>query len=61
MFLFSKMGKVTRYGDAGPGSKGQAMSVVFQLRGQTFYALNRGPVYKLNPAVSFFIDSKTQK
>jgi predicted 3-demethylubiquinone-9 3-methyltransferase (glyoxalase superfamily) len=57
----SKMGKIARYGDAGPGPKGTVMSVIFKLQGQTFYALNGGPLFKFNPAISFFVDCKTQK
>jgi predicted 3-demethylubiquinone-9 3-methyltransferase (glyoxalase superfamily) len=37
------------------------MSVVFELDGQTFYALNGGPHYKFTPAVSFFVSCKDQK
>ncbi len=66
--LFSKGGKknskvlsVTRYGDAGPGPKGTAMTVSFKLDGQVFTALNGGPQFKFNESVSFVIDCKTQK
>src|SRR5205085_6673301 len=38
IFKNSKVGKVTRYGDAGPGPKGQVMSATFQLEGQEFMA-----------------------
>jgi predicted 3-demethylubiquinone-9 3-methyltransferase (glyoxalase superfamily) len=37
------------------------MSVTFELDGQMFYALNGGPHFKFNPAVSFFINCKDQK
>jgi predicted 3-demethylubiquinone-9 3-methyltransferase (glyoxalase superfamily) len=37
------------------------MSVTFELDGQLFYALNGGPSFKFNPAVSFFITCKGQK
>jgi len=37
------------------------MSVTYELDGQLFYALNGGPHYKFNPAVSFFISCKDQK
>lgn len=37
------------------------MSVTFVLDGQTFYALNGGPHYKFNPAISFFISCQDQK
>ena len=61
IFKNSKMGKITRYGDAGPGPKGSAMSVTFQLEGQEFFALNGGPHFKFTPAISFFVDCKTQE
>jgi len=60
-FKESKVGKVTRYGDAGPGPKGSVMSATFELNGQEFYALNGGPMYSFTPAISFFIDCKTQE
>ena len=34
LFKNSKIGAVSRYGEAGPGPKGTAMSVSFQLNGQ---------------------------
>jgi predicted 3-demethylubiquinone-9 3-methyltransferase (glyoxalase superfamily) len=37
------------------------MTVTFELDGQMFYALNGGPHFKFNPAVSFFINCKDQK
>jgi predicted 3-demethylubiquinone-9 3-methyltransferase (glyoxalase superfamily) len=43
IFPNSKVVSVTRYGDAGPGPKGTAMSATFQLDGQEFHALNSGP------------------
>jgi predicted 3-demethylubiquinone-9 3-methyltransferase (glyoxalase superfamily) len=60
IFKNSKVGEVTRYGDAGPGRKGSIMSVTFELNGQEFYALNGGPVFKFNPAISFFVNCETQ-
>ncbi len=50
-----------RYGEAGPGPKGAIMSATFELEGQTFIALNGGPVYKFSPAVSFFVTCQTQE
>jgi predicted 3-demethylubiquinone-9 3-methyltransferase (glyoxalase superfamily) len=61
IFKKSKIAGVTRYGAAGPGKKGSVMSATFTLEGQSFYALNGGPVFKFNPAISFFVDCKTQK
>jgi predicted 3-demethylubiquinone-9 3-methyltransferase (glyoxalase superfamily) len=60
IFKNSKVTSVSRYGDAGPGPKGSAMSVTFQLDGQDFYALNGGPMYKLTPAFSLFVNCETQ-
>jgi predicted 3-demethylubiquinone-9 3-methyltransferase (glyoxalase superfamily) len=61
IFENSKVVNVTRYGDAGPGPKGTVMSAVFQLQGQTFYALNGGPKYRFTPAISFFVNCETQQ
>ena len=61
IFKNSKVGKVTRYGDAGPGPKGSVMSATFQLEGQDFYALNGGPMYKFSPAISLFVNCETQQ
>jgi len=61
VFKKSRMGKVTRYGEAGPGPKGTAMTVSFTIEGTEFVALNGGPVYKITPAVSFVVDCKDQK
>ena len=59
-FKNSKVGTITRYGDAGPGPRGSVMSATFQLEGQTFYALNGGPQYKFTPAISLFVSCETQ-
>jgi predicted 3-demethylubiquinone-9 3-methyltransferase (glyoxalase superfamily) len=59
-FKNSKGGKVTRYGDAGPGPKGQVMSATFQLEGQEFMALNGGPLFPFTPAISLYVSCETQ-
>ncbi|QNI31192.1 VOC family protein [Alloacidobacterium dinghuense] len=61
IFKNSKIGTISRYGDAGPGPKGSAMSVTFELEGQPFMALNGGPYYKLSPAISLFVNCETQE
>ncbi len=61
IFKNSKVGGVVRYGDAGPGPKGTVMIVTFQLEGQDFIALNGGPVFKFNEAISLSVDCKTQR
>ena len=61
IFKNSKIRKITRYGDAGPGPKGSVMTVEFELEGQEFIALNGGPRFKFTEAVSFVVNCKTQK
>ena len=61
IFKNSKVGSVTRYGEAGPGPKGTVMTVTFQLDGQDFIALNGGPHFKFTEAISFSVDCKTQE
>jgi predicted 3-demethylubiquinone-9 3-methyltransferase (glyoxalase superfamily) len=60
IFKNSKIVKVARYGEAGPGPKGSAMTVAFQLNGQEFIALNGGPHFKFTEAISFSVDCQTQ-
>jgi len=61
IFKNSKVGRVSRYGDAGPGPKGAVMSATFQLEGQEFMALNGGPLFQFTAAVSFFVNCETQE
>jgi predicted 3-demethylubiquinone-9 3-methyltransferase (glyoxalase superfamily) len=61
IFRNSKIGKVVRYGDAGPGPKGSVMTATFELEGQQFTALNGGPHFKFNEAISFVVDCKSQE
>lgn len=60
VFKNSRILDVSRYGDAGPGPKGQAMVVRFQIEGQEFLALNGGPQFKFTEAISFTIHCETQ-
>jgi predicted 3-demethylubiquinone-9 3-methyltransferase (glyoxalase superfamily) len=60
IFPNSKIVKVVRYGAAGPGPAGSAMTVEFELEGQSFVALNGGPVYKFTEAISFVVNCQTQ-
>ena len=60
IFKNSKVGKITYYGEAGPGQKGSVLTVSFQLEGQEFVALNGGPHYKFTPAFSLYVDCETQ-
>jgi predicted 3-demethylubiquinone-9 3-methyltransferase (glyoxalase superfamily) len=61
VFKESKLVNVARYGDAGPGPKGTAMSATFELVGQRFIALNGGPQFKFSEAISFLINCETQQ
>lgn len=61
IFKNSKVGRVTRYGEAGPGPKGSVMSATFQLEEQEFMALNGGPHFSFTPAISFFVNCETQE
>jgi len=61
IFPNSKIVKVVRYGEAGPGPAGSAMTVEFQLDGQTFVGLNGGPVFKFTEAISFVVNCETQE
>jgi predicted 3-demethylubiquinone-9 3-methyltransferase (glyoxalase superfamily) len=60
IFKNSKVGSVSRYGEAGPGPKGSVMSATFSLEGQEFMALNGGPHYKFTPAISLYVNCETQ-
>ncbi len=60
IFDNSKIVSVSRYGEAGPGPKGTVMSVTFELEGQALIALNGGPQFTFSPAISFFVNCKTQ-
>jgi predicted 3-demethylubiquinone-9 3-methyltransferase (glyoxalase superfamily) len=61
IFDNSKILSVVRYGDVGPGPKGEVMFVTFQLEGQDFYALNGNKTFKFSLAISLFVNCKTQK
>ena len=61
LFKNSRVGTITRYGDAGPGPKGSVMTVEFELDGQPFIALNGGPQFPFTEAVSFSVDCQSQE
>ena len=60
LFPRSRIVRVSRYGDAGPGTKGSVMMVHFRLAGEDFLALNGGPQYKFTPAISLSVDCRNQ-
>jgi predicted 3-demethylubiquinone-9 3-methyltransferase (glyoxalase superfamily) len=49
-----------RYGEAGPGPAGSVMTILFEIEGQRFLALNGGPHFKFSPAISLIVDCATQ-
>ncbi len=61
LFPDSKILSVSRYGDAGPGPKGSAMVVEFQLAGQKYQALNGGPHFKFTEAISLLVNCDSQE
>ncbi len=61
IFKNSKIGRLSRYGEAGPGKKGTVMTGTFQLAGREFMALNGGPTFKFTPAISFFVNCETEQ
>jgi len=61
VFKNSKVGKVTRYGKAGPRPEGMIMTVSFELEGQEFVALNGGPEFRFNEAISFQVSCGSQE
>jgi predicted 3-demethylubiquinone-9 3-methyltransferase (glyoxalase superfamily) len=60
IFKNSKRGRISRYGEAGPGPKGTVMVATFQLEGQEFMALNGGPRFKFTEAISLVVNCETQ-
>lgn len=60
VFPNSRIVEVTRYGSAGPRAEGSVMTVSFELDGQRFIALNGGPDFKFNEAISLEVDCETQ-
>src|ERR1700712_5348214 len=63
-FPNSKIVHIERYGEAGTEIHGRApgsvMTVAFELDGQSFTALNGGPLFKFNEAISLQIDCESQ-
>lgn len=64
VFKTAKVGRIARYNDAGEKVAGRpagsVMTIEFTVEGQKFIALNGGPHFKFNEAVSFVVHCKTQ-
>lgn len=65
IFMNSKIQAVTHYGETGKEIHGHApgsvLMVAFELDGQSFTALNAGPAFKFNPAISLMVDCDSQE
>lgn len=60
VFDNSRILDIARYGAVGPGPEGTVMTVTFELDGQKFVALNGGPQFTFNEAISFQVSCDTQ-
>ena len=65
VFNNSKMGGTTKYNDASAAASGMppgsVMTASFEIDGYSFTAINGGPVFKINPSISFFVHSKSEQ
>ena len=61
VFDNSRIVSVSHYNEAGPREAGMVMVVEFELDGQRFVAINGGPQFKFDEAVSFQINCDTQE
>lgn len=56
----SRITNVARYNDATPGMAGKVLTMSFELAGTSYMALNGGPIFQPNEAVSIFVNCKDQ-
>ena len=61
LFKDSRIVTRSRYGGSGPGSKGTVMAIAFELEGQDFLAINAGPQFSFNEALSLYVNCETQQ
>jgi predicted 3-demethylubiquinone-9 3-methyltransferase (glyoxalase superfamily) len=60
IFKDSEVVNVMYYGEAGPRPAGMVLTVTFRLQGQEFTALNGGPEFKFNEAISLLVNCESQ-
>ncbi len=60
VFKNARKGKMLRNVEGGPGPAGSVLTASFELEGLEFTALNAGPHFKFNEAISFVVDCKDQ-
>ena len=61
IFENSRIVHVSHYGSAGPRPEGMVMMVTFELAGQEFVALNGGPEFTFDEAISFQVNCESQE
>jgi predicted 3-demethylubiquinone-9 3-methyltransferase (glyoxalase superfamily) len=61
VFDNSRIREVTRYGETGPGPKGSVMTVVFEIDGREYVALNGGSHFTFSDGVSILVQCETQE
>jgi predicted 3-demethylubiquinone-9 3-methyltransferase (glyoxalase superfamily) len=61
IFPNSRILEISRYGEAGPRDAGTVMTVSFELNGRRFVALNGGPDFTFNEAISFQVECEDQE
>jgi len=61
LFKNSKILSISHYGKGAPVPEGTVMSVIFQLAGQQFHALNAGPYFQFSEGISLYVDCETQR
>jgi predicted 3-demethylubiquinone-9 3-methyltransferase (glyoxalase superfamily) len=61
VFPNSKIIGVTHYGEAGPREAGMVLTVDFELDGQEHTAINGGPEFTFDEAISFLINCADQE
>jgi predicted 3-demethylubiquinone-9 3-methyltransferase (glyoxalase superfamily) len=60
LFKNSSLGPTTRYYEGSPGTPGSVMTVEFTIEGEEYLALNAGPAFSFNPAISIVASCETQ-
>lgn len=60
IFSDSRLRAISRYGDAGPGPKGEILTATFELAGQEFTIINGGPGFPHSPAMSLLVNCEDQ-
>jgi predicted 3-demethylubiquinone-9 3-methyltransferase (glyoxalase superfamily) len=60
IFPSGRVVATSRYGEGGPGPKGAVMTILFEIEGQKYLALNGGPQFAFTPAISLIVDCADQ-